>query len=708
MNTILKKLSKLWVNSILISAGALAVLVFFGFQNLEKSAGSDKEQKIMQLVHTVLATTHLQPVEIDEAFAEMAFENFIESMDFGKRFLFADDIKKLGSYKKKLHKHYASGNTILFDEAFAIFQKRLAQAEGHCENALKQKFDFSVDEYFETDDEKITSPKNEKEMAERWGKYIKYRILTRIYDREEEQEKDTTGEKKTYEEILEEAIKQERDLHKDWFDNFKDMDRTEWFGVFVNAFTQNYDPHTQYYPPQRKEDFEIEMTGQFEGIGAQLVQRNNYVTIDKIITGSASDRQGELEVGDKILKVKQKTGEAVDVVGMSIRKVVKLIRGKKGTPITLTVRKADGTSKDITIIRDVVEMEATFAKSALIEEDGLKIGYIRLPLFYVDFYNNTNRSCVQDVKMEIEALKNLGAESIIFDLRNNGGGTLEGVVDIVGLFIEEGPVVQVKGTGFSARVLRDRDRKIHFDGDLVVLTNNFSASASEIMAAAIQDYGRGTIMGTQNTFGKGTVQNMMDLDRALGFGQGNLKPLGALKLTIQKYYRINGGTPQIKGVTPDIVFPDQYQFLDFGEKEQKNAMAYSEIEPADYKKWPKAKGFDQAKKNSEQRIAENANFQMAAEYSAWLRDRKDSTRVSLKLEDYRALQAENKAMAEKIRDINKADEKQLSVKEVFTANNKYESDSDKKDYKRWREAVAKDIQVAEATQFLVDLRSANP
>ena len=704
----MNKLSKYWINTILVSGGILAVLVFFGFQNLEKTAGSDKEKKIMQIVHTVLATSHLQPVEANKEFSEKAFDAFIESMDYGKRFFLASDIKKLSSYKDKLDKHFINGNTIMFDEAYEIFQKRLADAEKHCNNALKQTFDFELKEFFETDDSKVEFPKNEKEMAERWSKYIKYRVLTRVYDYEEDKQNDSTADApKTFEEIIKDAVKQEEDLHKDWFDNFKDMDRTEWFGIFVNSFTHNFDPHTEYFPPQRKEDFEIEMTGQFEGIGAQLLQKNNYVTIEKIITGSASDRQGELEVGDKILKVKQKEGEAVDVVGMSIRKVVKYIRGKKGTPVTLTVRKVDGTKKDITIIRDVVEMEATFAKSTLIEEQGKKIGYIRLPKFYVDFYNETNRNCAEDMKIEVQALKDLGAEGIIIDLRNNGGGTLEGVVDIVGLFIEEGPVVQVKGSGFSARVLRDRDKKIQYEGDLVILTNNFSASASEIMAAAIQDYGRGTIMGTKNTFGKGTVQNMVDLDRALGFGESNLKPLGALKLTIQKYYRVNGGTPQIKGVTPDIIFPDQYQFLDFGEKEQKNAMAYSEIQPADFKPWAKSANWKQAKSASEKRIAENQKFQMAAEYADWLGQREDSTRISLNLNDYKALQEENKKMAEKFKDLYDADI-QLKTIAVKTQNNALAKESDRSDYEKWMQSVGKDIQVAEATRFLVDLQAARP
>src|SRR5690606_6991244 len=401
------------------------------------------------------------------------------------------------------------------------------------EEILAEPFDFTIDESFETDDEKLEYAKDEAELKDRWRLYLKQRVLGRIEENMHDQEKalaenDTTVEQKTFAELEEKAREKELELHEDWFTNLEDLERIDWVGVYMNSITNIYDPHTQYFAPERKEDFEISMTGQLEGIGAQLQQKGDYITVSKVITGSACWKQGDLEEGDKIIKVAQegdKEDQAVDLVGMSVRKAVKYIRGPKGTTVILTVEKLDGSKMVIPIVRDVVELEATFAKSAVLGEGEDKIGYIRLPKFYVDFYGDANHNCAEDVEAEIEKLKKDNVKGIVLDLRNNGGGTLQGVIDIVGLFIEEGPVVQVKAPGVAPKVLKDRNKGVAWDGPLVVMVNQFSASASEIFAAAIQDYNRGIIIGSKSTFGKGTVQNILDMDRAVNFTYDDVKPL---------------------------------------------------------------------------------------------------------------------------------------------------------------------------------------
>ena len=481
----------------------------------------------------------------------------------------------------------------------------------------------------------------------------------------------------------------------------------DWVAVYVNSITNIYDPHTQYFAPEKKEDFEISMTGQLQGIGAQLLQKGDYVTITKIITGSACWKQGELEVGDKILAVKQgdkKEEEAVNLVGMSVRKAVKYIRGPKGSEVILSIQKIDGSKQTISIIRDVVEIGATFAKSAVIGEGEDKVGYIRLPKFYVNFYEDSNRDCAEDVRKEIEKLKAEKVKSIVLDLRNNGGGSLQGVIDIVGLFIKDGPVVQVKAPGKNPRVLRDSDNRVAYDGPLVVMVNQLSASASEIFAAAIQDYKRGIIIGSKSTFGKGTVQNVFDMDRALGARNNDLRPIGALKLTIQKYYRINGGTPQLKGVNPEIVMPDNYSYIKFGEREQDFALPYDEIETAEYEVWENGTDkYPKAIANSKERIENNEKFDLIDEYAKWLKEEQENSVVSLNFEDFRAEREAFREKSEKYKGIRKSEEDLLLSGNKEDLKLWKENEEKNKEAEQWFKSLKNDIYLSEAFAVALDL-----
>jgi carboxyl-terminal processing protease len=559
--------------------------------------------------------------------------------------------------------------------------------------------DYGTPRTLETDAEKRKFPKDSAAMDAFWADYLASRVLDRLYDRAYEK-KDSVNSAflpghPDFAKNEAEARKKEREIHDEWFDGLESMERADDFGFYVNAFAAAFDPHSQYFPPQQQEAFEIEMTGQLEGIGAQLQQDGEYVTIASIVTGSACWRQGELEVGDKLLKVGQGDAQPEDVVGMRVNKVVTKVRGKKGTEVRLTVRKKDGSEKVIPIVRDIVEMESTFARSALL---GDGIGYIRLPKFYVDFFDESNRDCSEDVRAELQALKAAGARGIIFDLRGNGGGSLPAAVGIAGHFIDQGPVVQVKTQGQRVRSYDDPKPGVEWEGPLVVLVDESTASASEIVAAALQDYGRAVIVGTKQTFGKGTVQNMLDFDRAAGPFYAKQQPLGAFKLTIQKYYRVNGGTTQLDGVRSDVVIPDAYQHVPYGERELDFALASDRIAPAAFQPVRPSSKRASAISAAQARVNANPEFALVNDYASFLRDEQARTGLPLKWEDFVAdRRADEEAIKRFDRDANRTD---TTTAKMITASKPEKAEEDR----RWLRAVRRDPTVVESMRLLSDLQ----
>lgn len=672
----------------------------------------ERNKVLLNIVYDILSKSHYEPKDIDDDFSEVVFAEYLEDLDYGKRFFLKADVEKFEKYSSSIDDELKAGTTVLFDSSVAKVILRHGQAQDIVDELLNEPFDYTIDESFEFDGEKREYAESKEELRDIWRKYLKSRVLSRVHDRLSNQENLSDSAKEveeilSFEELETKAREREKELQDDWFEAMSEMRKEDWMGVYMNAITGFFDPHTEYFPPQQKEEFEIAMSGQFEGIGAQLKQDGEYVTIEKIMSGSASWRQGELEPGDAILQVAQADGEPVDVVGMKIRKVVKLIRGKKGTEVRLTVRKLDGSKQVIPIIRDVVELESTFAKSAIIEpenEGDKKIGYIKLPKFYVDFYNESNRNCADDMRMEIEKLKEDNIDGLILDLRNNGGGSLEAVVDIVGLFIPSGPVVQVKTSSGQSKQLRDKDPKVVYDGPLIVMVNEFSASASEIFAAAIQDYGRGIIVGSQTTFGKGTVQNVYNLDRATM--NRDVKPLGALKLTIQKYYRIDGGTTQLKGVEPDLVFPDAYMDIEYGEKQQRHPMAYDEIEPANYKMandW--VDSYEKAVKTVAKEVKKEAVFDSIRMHASYMKSQQEDSRIPLSLEAYRERENQKEDEAKKYRNLYKL-KKDERFEVVFNSKDSksFESlEQDRKDREKWHTNLGKDLYLSWSRELIYAL-----
>lgn len=694
----------------------IGAAIFAGFKYAERPA--PKDQLIIQLVQDALENFHFQPKPLNDELSKEVMASYLENLDGNRLFFTADDVAAIRKYDTKIDDEFKTGSSACFDVSYALLQKGLARGEKIANEILESPFDFDKNESTWSNPEKLAWAKTEKELRDYWRMYLKWRVANRIYNREESNrkaleafEKGETSEDeeapKPWDFATEEAEarEKEKEIVDEWFENLKEIERIEWLGVYVNSLAQVFDPHTEYMPPQQQEDFEVNMTGQFEGIGAQLRQDGDYIVIERVIPGSASSRQGDLQEGDKIIAVAQGDEEPVDVVGWRVDKAVKLIRGKKGTEVRLTVKRKDGSRLVIPIIRDVVELEATFARSAILGDDR-KTGYIRLPKFYVDFYKSTNRNAAEDVKLEIEKLKASDVEGIIFDLRGNGGGSLEAAIEIVGLFIERGPAVQVKSSTRGTSVKQNRDARVYWDGPLVVLVNEYSASASEIFAAAIQDYGRGVIIGSKATFGKGTVQNMLNLDDALrSGGMADMAPLGALKITTEKFYRINGGTTQLEGVHSDIIFPSAYEYIKTGEQELDYALPVDKIAPATYTLWSKNnERYNAAIAASQKRIDGNAEMQRTLDYARWLKLQDEDREIPLNYAAFKKMQDEAEEVASKFKNLNKS-EIGIAVWPLLEPAQEEPVDSVKRaDNKKWMDALAKDLQIQEAVVVVRDLK----
>ncbi|MDB4107973.1 S41 family peptidase, partial [Bacteroidia bacterium] len=557
------------------------IFVVFGFYLKTQDEG---ENILLRAINVSLQGAHYDPASIDDDFSKKAFSLYLQNIDGNKRMLTQSDVDELSKFEDKIDDEINEGTFNLFNLSLDILDKRTQETEKYFEDILASPFDFEVSEVVDFGDE-IPYVKDSDALKDRWRKYLKYNVLTKLYadqlaNKTAMEKYDTVAQIST--DTLEyKARKSVLKTHRDWYARLKRLERKDRLAMFANSITAVYDPHTNYFPPAEKENFDIQMSGQLEGIGAQLQEKDGYIKITKVIPGGPSSLQGELEANDLILKVRQENEEAVDIIDWRINDAVKIIRGKKGTKVTITVRKIDGSEKDITITRDVVVLEETYAKSLIIkDQDNLESGYIYLPSFYADFRNPRGRFSWKDVKAEVEKLKASGVKGIILDLRNNGGGSLDDVVKMGGLFIDEGPIVQVKEKGRKAQVLEDRYTGAEWDGALVIMVNEFSASASEIMAAAMQDYNRAVIVGSSSTHGKGTVQRFLALNQALR--SKNIPDLGSIKLTIQKFYRINGDATQLKGVSSDILLPDNYMYIKTGEKEHDYPLEWDQIESSNY------------------------------------------------------------------------------------------------------------------------------
>lgn len=672
------------------------------------SADMSKEQVLMRLVRQNLEARHYAENTIDDNFSKKVFKEYTDIINFRKLFLTEGDFNALKAFETKIDDEMMGETYQLFDLSLQIRDKRRKEAQSYYKEILAQPFDFAKDETFETDVKKIGLAKNEAEIKERWRQYLKYDVLRRVAGALEAQEKskDSKTTPKTFEQIEAEARKGTARVMDDFFLRMEKEEMSSKRATYINAITACYDPHTNYFAPRERQEFVEEFSGRYEGIGARLQKKEDgTIKVSEVIPGGPAFRNGVLKAEDIILKVAQADGEPVEITNMLIEDAVKLIKGKKATEVRLTVRRLDGTTAVVPIVRDVVVIEETYAKSVIVtDKDKKKIGYINLPGFYADFSETGGRNCGEDVKEEIRKLKAEGAEGIVLDLRNNGGGSLDEVVKMTGLFIEDGPVVQVKGRKGSPQIRDDEDDKIEYDGALVVMVNSFSASASEILAGAIQDYKRGVIIGSKSTYGKGTVQAQVDLDRFLPASFDNIKPLGAITLTIQKFYRINGTTNQLTGVIPDIILPDLYNAIEVGEKEQDYPLAADKIDPLKYKVWTKNESkIAKAKEKSAERIAKDEVFKLINENAQRIRKQNDNSEISLNLEKFRSWQKQLNDEGTKFKAISdyQSGIEVMPLKADFAKNNADSLTKSRIDF--WHKSIKKDIQLSEAIAVIKEM-----
>lgn len=664
--------------------------------------GGDKDKILVEIIRYVLGRGHYSPKDLDDSFSEDVYDNYMMNLDPQKRYFLASDINEFKQYRDQIDDQIEATELTFFNVTHERLVQRMEESEAIYKEVLAAPFDFSKDETINVDTEALPYAKNRKELKERWRKLLKFSTITSYASRMESNEEADASEKKSAEAIEKESRESTLKNLDDYFAIIKDFERKDWFSIYLNAIVEEFDPHTYYFAPEDKEKFDTQMSGKFEGIGARLQKKRDNISIVEVISGGPVWREKSLEVGDEILKVAQGDEAPVDIVGMRIDDAVKLIKGPKGTEVKLTVKRVDGTIEVVSIIRDEVVLEEAYAKTALIQKDGRKFGLVNLPQFYVDFddYNNS-RNAASDMAKEIERLKTEGMEGLVIDLRDNGGGSLKTVIDMAGLFIKDGPVVQVKDANDRREVLNDTDTSVQWNGPLVILVNELSASASEILAAAMQDYKRAIIIGSKQTYGKGTVQNVFNLNDFLK--NNTLGNVGALKVTTQKFYRINGESTQLEGVKSDVVVPDRYSYIDVGEKDQQNPLPYDKIAPADYQTWTGYIDYNETIENSKMRMANNPQLKLIDANAKWLKEQQDNNVFPLNYDAYIKEIEEDEAYAKQFKVLRdyKSD---LTFEALPYEKELFEDDKDLEEKRtRWYENLTTDVYVEEAVHVLEDL-----
>ncbi|GIM54178.1 tail-specific protease [Capnocytophaga cynodegmi] len=669
----------------------------------------EKDKLLVEIIQHILTNKHFNPIDVNDDFSKQMYKNYIEHLDSQKRYFLQSDINEFKKYETRLDDDLKNDDLTFFNLTYNRLTQRMKEAQDITKDIFKKPFNFSSKETINTDFEKIPYVKNKAELQKRWEQIITFSILSNYITKEKEEknkkEKDANYKVKSDKELQKEAIETSEKTLLELFSFLNDTVKEEWFSVYVNAMTETFDPHTTYMAPDIKDNFDRDMSGKFEGIGAQLQKKADGIRITGIMLGGPVWKGKLLEVGDHILKVAQGDEEPVDIVGMRLDDAIKLIKGPKGTEVRLTVKRVDGTIEVVPIVRDMVELEETFAKAAIIEDGDKKYGIINLPKFYIDFKNHKERNAASDVALEIEKLKKENIDGLIIDLRNNGGGSLKAVVELGGLFIKNGPIVQVKSPRGRIDVLSDTDSRIQWNGSLVILVNELSASASEILAAAMQDYKRAIVIGGKQTFGKGTVQSFEDLNNYVR--QNSFGDLGALKYTIQKFYRINGGSTQLEGVKSDIVVPDKYKYIDVGERDLINAMKWDKIDAVKFESWENQKNFEKAIQNSNKRISENAHLKLIDENAKWVKQQQDKNVFPLNHEAYKKIIEKDEEEAKRFKAISDY-KSNLKFVSLPSEEAKIQGSEDLKLRRdRWHETLQQDVYIDEAVNVLKDLNANN-
>ena len=680
-------------------------ITLWAFKQNNRTSDS-KEQMLLTAIGTILEQKHYSPKPIDDNFSKQVFKKYLEAINPDKNIFLQSDIDYLKKYELTLDDEIHGAPLNFYPDASSIYLKRVDEVMQLYKQILSQPFDFTTKENINLDDDKASFPADENARKESWRKRLKYLTLdqyTDLLQQRNNNTKDTAIANKPDAQLQQMAREKVQSILDRSFNRQKLLfTGAEQFNEFVNTITGLMDPHTEYLAPVENRGFEEELSGRFYGIGAQLKDDDGAIKIASLITGSPAWKSGQVQPNDEIIKVAQGKDVPVDVRGYAVTDVVKLIRGSKGTEVRITFRKADGTTLVVPIIRDEIVQDEQFARSAVINDGKAKIGYIFLPEFYVDFERPDGNRCSQDVANEIIKLKKENVQGIILDLRNNGGGSLPEVVNMVGLFIKSGPVVQVKDRDGKPHILNDDDTSVLYSGPLAVMVNEFSASASEIFAAAIQDYKRGIIVGS-DTYGKGTVQRTLPLGKPLDLFSGQTE-YGTLKLTFEKFYRINGGSTQLKGVTPDVNFPDEYDYLKLREKDNPSALGWDKLEKADYATFNSGINWPVVEEKAQNNIKSDSAFNILMKNSQWLNDNVDKE-YSLNLDEYQKEQNTIKKTVKQDDSLVRLNTP-MNIEPVSADRNKYYNNADSAKgnrYLQWLKNTQKDIYIKQTVNVVDDM-----
>jgi carboxyl-terminal processing protease len=693
---------------------------FLAFQSQGRNDDNPKSryEKVLRNVGMLLEQGHYSPKKVDDAFSKEVLERFIKDLDDDKTIFLQSDIDSFKIFADKIDDEIHGNRLESFYTISESYSRRLQQASQFYNDILSKPFDFSKNENVMLDGEKLQFSKDDAARKELWRKRLKYLVITRYSDMLEDREKNknrkvtATTDSLTADAIKKFVYKADSTLEREardqvrkqidrYFTTLKNHNTTdEIFSSFVNAVTNEMDPHSSYFAPVDSRGFNEMMSGKFYGIGAQLKEEESKIKVASLITGGPAWKSGELGVNDEVVKIAQGKGEPVDVTGYAVTDAVKLIRGAEaGTEVRLTIRKPDGALKVVALKRDEIKLDDTFAKSAIINGEH-KIGYIYLPEFYMDFEKADGAKCSDDVAKEIEKLKAEKVEGIVMDLRGNGGGSLPEVVKMAGLFIEDGPICQVKGREQTQPVqLKDRDKNILYSGPLTVMVDEFSASASEIFAAAIQDYKRGIIIGSSSTYGKGTVQRTIPLNPESEFQITAKKPedLGTVKLTLQKFYRVSGGATQLKGVVPDVIIPDRNELYKFREKDNPAALSWDEIAKASYSPWVSTFSTDAVIASANDQVKTNTAFSTLKQKIEWINKQNDKE-FPLNLNQYKEEQKELKSAYKDLDSLYKL-KNEMKVNNIEADVPKFTADKEKTEKnKRFLNGLKSDIYLEEAVK----------
>ncbi len=699
-------MSKKFIPVVLVLTGAS---LFLAFQSQGKSEDDNpklKYTKVLRNVGMLLEQGHYSPKKIDDAFSKSVLKKFTEELDDDRNIFLKSDIDGFKKYENKIDDEIHGAELESFFTINDLYLKRLNETSLLYTDLLAKPFDFAKDENVELEQDKLSFPGSEAERKENWRKRLKFLTLSKYVDMQNDREKNKDKKEfvskpdTTLEREAREAVRKQIDRFFTTKKTHETMD--ENFSTFVNVITGLMDPHTSYLPPVDKRSFDESMSGTFFGIGAQLKEDDGKIKIASLITGMPAWKSGDVRVDDEIIKIAEGKAEPVDVTGYAVSDAVKLIRGAtKGSEVRLTIKRIDGSVKVISLMRDEIKLDDTFAKSAIINGDH-KIGYIYLPEFYINFDDPNGAKCSEDVAKELQKLKAENVEGIIIDLRGNGGGSLPEVVKMAGLFIEDGPICIVKGREDKPYQWKDKDKSIAYSGPLTVMVDEFSASASEIFAAAIQDYKRGIIVGSTSTYGKGTVQRNIPLNPESDnpiIPTKNPEDLGSIKLTLQKFYRISGGATQLKGVIPDVILPDRFEYLKFREKDNPSALPWDEIAKADYKTWTSSYSNDVVINSVNEDLKKNATFSKMKTNIDWL-EKYSNKQYSLNIVKYKEEQKELKATDKELEDLSKLS-KEMKVKNIpadtmaiNAAKEKVEKNT------QWLKRVSNDIYIDETVKVL--------